>query len=103
MAVCGHEDKHLRFFDINSCSCVKDLVGHTDSVSSLWMSGNYLVSGGHDGSLRFWDVRTYQCLQEIPAHRKKYDEGVLCICQHPSFNLMASAGADSLVKLYNII
>ena len=103
LAVCGHEDKHLRFFDINSCSCVKDLVGHTDSVSSLWMSGNYLVSGGHDGSLRFWDVRNYQCLQEIPAHRKKYDEGVLCISQHPSLPLMASAGADSLVKLYHII
>ena len=103
LAVCGHEDKHLRFFDINSCTCVKDLVGHTDSVSSLWISGNYLVSGGHDGSLRFWDVRTYQCLQEIPAHRKKYDEGVLCISQHPTLPLMASAGADSLVKLYHII
>ena len=103
LAVCGHEDKHLRFFDINSCMCVKDLVGHTDSVSSLWISGNYLVSGGHDGSLRFWDVRTYQCLQEIPAHRKKYDEGVLCISQHPTLPLMASAGADSLVKLYHII
>ncbi|OMJ91111.1 hypothetical protein SteCoe_6370 [Stentor coeruleus] len=101
--VCGHEDKHLRFFDLNSCCCVKDLVGHTDSVSSLWMSGNHLVSGGNDGSLRFWDVRTYQCLQEIPAHRKKYDEGVLCISQHPSFSLMASAGADSLVKLYHNI
>ena len=103
MVISGHEDKHLRFFDTNSCICVKDLVGHTDSVSSLWASGNYLVSGGHDGSLRFWDVRTYQCLQEIPAHRKKYDEGVFCISQHPSLPLMASAGADSLVKLYHII
>ncbi|OMJ90507.1 hypothetical protein SteCoe_7094 [Stentor coeruleus] len=103
LVVSGHEDKHLRFFDVNSCSCVKDLVGHTDSISSLWMSGNSLVSGGHDGSLRFWDVRNYQCLQEIPAHRKKYDEGVLCISQHPSFPLIASAGADSLVKLYHII
>ena len=103
LAVCGHEDKHLRFFDINSCCCIKDLVGHTDSVSSLWISENYLVSGGHDGSLRFWDIRTYQCLQEISAHRKKYDEGVLSISQHPSFPLMASAGADSLVKLYHII
>lgn len=103
LAVCGHEDKHIRFFDLNSCTCIKDLVGHTESVSSLLMDkyGNYVISGGHDGSLRFWDMRNYQCLHEIPAHRKKYDEGVFSIAQHPNLPLLASGGADSLVKLFS--
>ncbi|CAG9334003.1 unnamed protein product [Blepharisma stoltei] len=104
LAVSGHEDKHIRFFDLNSCTCIKDLVGHTESVSSLLMDkyGNYVISGGHDGSLRFWDMRNYQCLHEIPAHRKKYDEGVFSIAQHQNLPILASGGADSLVKLYNM-
>lgn len=102
LAVSGHEDRRLRFFDLNTCSQIKDLAGHTDAVSSVYVhsSGNYVVSGGHDGSLRFWDVRNFQCLHELPAHRRKYDEAVHCLAQHPSLPLFASAGADSLIKIY---
>jgi striatin 1/3/4 len=102
LAVSGHEDRRLRFFDLNTCSQVKDLAGHTDAISSLHVhsSGNYVVSGGHDGSLRFWDIRKFQCLHELPAHRRKYDEAVHCLAQHPTLPLFASAGADSLIKVY---
>lgn len=102
MLIAAHDDKRIRFYDISSNTCIKDMVGHTDAVTtvSIDKSGLYLVSGGHDGSLRSWDLRKFQCLHEIPAHRKKYDEAVHTIAHHPSLPLMASGGADSLVKLF---
>mmetsp|Transcript_7358 Transcript_7358/g.13643 ORF Transcript_7358/g.13643 Transcript_7358/m.13643 type:complete len:454 (+) Transcript_7358:1040-2401(+) len=100
LVVSGHEDRRIRFFDLNSSSCIKDLVGHTDSVTALALHHNYLISGSHDGSLRTWDLRTYQCLHELPAHRKKYDEAVLTVSSHLTLPLIASGGADSLIKFY---
>lgn len=100
LVVSGHEDRRIRFFDLNSSRCVKDLVGHTDSVTALALHQNYLISGSHDGSLRTWDLRTYQCLHELPAHRKKYEEAVLSVSSHSTLPLIASGGADSLIKFY---
>jgi striatin 1/3/4 len=78
------------------------MVGHTDSISSLSIdsSGTYVFSGGHDGSVRAWDVRKFQCLYEIPAHRKKFDESVNVVLRHPTLPLLASGGADALVKIF---
>lgn len=100
--IAGHEDNHIRFFDHNSCQCIKDLVSHTDAVSALSVhpNGNYVVSGSHDGSIRFWDIRTFGCLDEIAAHRKKYDEAIYTIKHSENHPFFASGGADSIIKIY---
>lgn len=102
LVISGHEDKEIKLFDVNSNSCVRTFVGHTDSVSSLsnTKNGYYLISGGHDGALRCWDIRKQQCLYDIPAHRKKYDEGINFIASHPVENVFASCGADSNIKIF---
>ena len=74
-----------------------------DSITSLSLdaAGMVLVSGSHDQSVRFWNIlRTRTCTQEIPSHREKAREGVLDVEFHPSLPVMASAGADGVVKLY---
>ncbi len=38
----------------------------------------------------------------MPAHRKKYDEGIHCIVSHPNENLLASCGADSIIKIISV-
>lgn len=58
-----------------------------------------LISGGHDGAIRAWDLRTFQCIYDTVAHRRKYDEGVLSLAQSPNLSLLASGGADSLIKI----
>ena len=76
---------------------------HLDAVTSLAIdaSGFLLVSGGHDCSVRFWDILgSKACVQEITNHREKAREGVLAVEFHPSLPIMASAGADGVVKLY---
>ncbi|KAF9992322.1 hypothetical protein BGZ80_002940 [Entomortierella chlamydospora] len=105
LAVSGHEDRYIRFFDINSGSCSFSMVAHLDSVSSLDIdpSGLVLCSGGHDSSVRLWDIAssTRACLQEFTGHRRKGDEGVCAVQYHPTMpDLMATGGADSIVKIY---
>ena len=93
-------------------------------------AGLTLVSGGHDCSVRFWDIaggslvpreegasasnkatdssnegqasnaNTAVCRQEISSHRKKGHEGVLAVKYHPTAPLFASAGADSVIRIY---
>ena len=49
---------------------IKNLVGHTDSVTGLSahvLNPYVLLSVGHDGSMRTWDIRKYQCIHEFPV------------------------------------
>ncbi|KAG0206009.1 hypothetical protein BGX28_002511 [Mortierella sp. GBA30] len=105
IVVSGHEDRYIRFFDINSGACSFSMLSHLDAVSSLDIdpSGLVLCSGGHDGSVRLWDISssTRSCLQEFTGHRRKSDEGVTTVRYHPTLpGLLATGGADSIVKVY---
>jgi len=103
LLITGHEDKHIRIFDILTGQCTHSMLAHLDAVTSLSIdaAGFSLVSGSHDCSVRFWDVLgSRACVQEIPSHREKAREGVLDTEFHPTLPIMASAGADGVVKLY---
>lgn len=98
----GHEDKTLRVFDINSCSCIQQIGGFSSSLSSVSCdkTGNTLATGTHDGKIRIWDTRTYTCLDELSIHQPKFEEGTLSIDYASSLPLFATGGADSLVNLF---
>jgi striatin 1/3/4 len=100
--ITAHEDSNIRFYDSKSGQLISEMVGHKDAVSCLALdpSGLYFMSGGHDSSLRVWDVQTKHCVQEIPTHRKKYDESIHAIAYHPTKSMVASGGADSIIKLF---
>ena len=77
------------------------MLAHLDAVTSLSIdaAGFALVSGSHDCSVRFWDLLgTRECIQELTAAREKGREGVLDLEFHPTMPVLASAGADGLVK-----
>ncbi|OSD02797.1 WD40 repeat-like protein [Trametes coccinea BRFM310] len=103
LLITGHEDKHIRIFDINTGQCTHSMVAHLDAVTSLSLdaAGFLLVSGSHDCSVRYWEILgSKACKQENTSHREKAREGVLDVEFHPSLPVMASAGADGVVKLY---
>ncbi|CDO69008.1 hypothetical protein BN946_scf184834.g15 [Trametes cinnabarina] len=103
LLITGHEDKHIRIFDINTGQCTHSMLAHLDAVTSLSLdaAGFLLVSGSHDCSVRYWEILgSKACKQENTSHREKAREGVLDVEFHPSLPVMASAGADGVVKLY---
>ncbi|KAG0012355.1 hypothetical protein BGZ81_001642, partial [Podila clonocystis] len=105
VVVSAHEDRYIRFFDLNSGSCSFSMISHLDAVSSLDIdpAGLVLCSGGHDGSVRLWDLASANraCLQEFPGHRRRGDEGVCAVQYHKSMpKLLATGGADSVAKLW---
>jgi len=103
LLVTAHEDKYIRIFDLTTGQCTHSMLAHLDGVTSLSIdaSGFSLVSGSHDCSVRFWDLMGSRlCVQELTNHREKAREGVLDVEFHPSLPIMASGGADGVVKLY---
>ncbi|KAG1143109.1 hypothetical protein G6F37_011276 [Rhizopus arrhizus] len=103
LIISGHEDRHIKIFDIKSGECIQTLSGHLDAVTSLDIDsiGNTLVSGGHDSAIRLWNLNTFRNEQEFSAHRRKGDEGVLSVKFHKSYPWMLSGGADGIIKVYH--
>ena len=103
----GHEDNHIKFFDINSNKIITDFVAHTDSINDLCKGFNeyQLLTCSQDGSLRSWDLRggKNKLIFDIPAHRKKYDEGCFAIktFQLRGENYFATCGADGCIKIFS--
>ena len=100
--VTAHEDKKIRFYDSSSGKIVSQMVGHKEAVTSVSFdrSGLYFATVGYDSSLRVWDIGSKSCVQELPGHRKKFDESVNGVAYHHSQDLLATCGADSIVKIY---
>lgn len=95
----------IRFLDSNSGECVRNLGAHTSIVSSLTIdsTGETLISSCHESSIRFWNIASGNCMLELSAnltHRKKYGESIHTLAYHPTKPLLASGGADGIVKLY---
>ena len=105
--VTGHEDNHIKFFDINSNKIITDFVAHTDSVNDLCKGFNeyQLLTCSQDGSVRSWDLRggKNKLIFDIPAHRKKYDEGCFAIktFQLRGENYFVTCGADGCIKIFS--
>lgn len=101
--ITAHEDRWIRFYDVNDGTLLHAMVAHLDAVTSLAIDvhGLYLLSGSHDCSIRLWNIANKKtCVQEITAHRKKFEESILDVAFHPSKPFIASAGADAIAKVF---
>lgn len=80
---------------------LKELVAHTDSVTSLTFQqkSHEFGSSSHDGIVRLWDMRTFRCLTDVPIHCKKYDEAANTLLIHPTSMVIAVGGADGIVRM----
>lgn len=104
LGISCHEDGKLRWLDLrNSGNVVHEVAAHQEAVACLSIdasSGMYIATGGHDCRVRIWDIQTRQCLQDMSCHRSKNEEGIHDIIYHPKKQLLATAGADSQIRLF---
>ncbi|KAI8875402.1 WD40 repeat-like protein [Backusella circina FSU 941] len=73
IVVSGHEDRGIKFYDLNTGDCIQTVSGHLDGITSLDINptGNTLVSGGHDSSIRLWSMSEKSCIQEFSAQQQQ--------------------------------
>lgn len=105
MAAVSHDSGEISLFDHSAGKTTRTLTHNQSGVSaSLFAnSGLNLISGGHDGSINLWDLRTNKVVQELrTAHSTKFEEGVMGLAVHHDIPFFASAGADSLVNIFEL-
>jgi striatin 1/3/4 len=114
----GHEDGSIKLFDFQTSKLTTDIASaHKDALSSLSLnaSGMQLVSACQSGVIKVWDLRklgssissdasatTPLCTLES-GHQSKYNECILGLAVHPTMPFLVSSGADSLVKVYEMV
>jgi WD40 repeat protein len=84
--------------------CVHRFTASQGPVTALAIDskGETIFTGGTNGAVRLWSLRERRTTLDIPgAHRSKDGDAVLDIACHPSLPVLATAGADAIVKLWS--
>jgi WD40 repeat protein len=109
----GCHDGKVRLFDIAKGNLVKEIDAHTKAEPSpvysvLWANdGKRLISCSMQGSIKAWDVPSGAMAYEIKAYKEKeadngHKEGVFSLAISPDQTMLATAGGDRVIKLWNL-
>jgi len=117
--VTAHKDRKVRFTDPRDPrgNILESFCAAGDAVTSVALSQDSyeLITTGHDASIRVWDVRYIgrpggktNCVQDIEredTHQLKGPglEGALKVRMHSQLPLLATAGADGVVQLFDVV
>ncbi|MFM7098791.1 MAG: hypothetical protein ACKO16_15390 [Gemmataceae bacterium] len=109
----GCHDGKVRLFDITKGNVLKEIDAHTKAEPSpvynvLWTNdGKRLISCSMQGSIKAWDVPAGSMAYEIKAYKEKeadngHKEGVFSLAISPDQSILATAGGDRVIKLWNL-
>eukprot|EP00440_Ansanella_granifera_P044348 gb/GFBE01048067.1/.p1 GENE.gb/GFBE01048067.1/~~gb/GFBE01048067.1/.p1 ORF type:complete len:373 (+),score=72.93 gb/GFBE01048067.1/:1-1119(+) len=95
----GATDNTVRLFDLARGVEMGELQEHEDTVCALqfWGTSN-LVTGSSDGQVCIWRCSDYEILLKFRGHKA----AVTCLAVHPSGRMMASAGRDNRIQLWDL-
>lgn len=113
--VAAYEDGNLRTFDLatdnatstststsTSIKPKETLFAHPSPITSLTLSPSSptgVISASSTCNIRVWDLAKGVSVQDIESHRVKGGEGIVGLASGEG-NVVASAGADGLVRLW---
>eukprot|EP01129_Flabellula_baltica_P009084 TRINITY_DN364_c0_g2_i1.p1 TRINITY_DN364_c0_g2~~TRINITY_DN364_c0_g2_i1.p1 ORF type:complete len:449 (-),score=79.76 TRINITY_DN364_c0_g2_i1:62-1342(-) len=94
--ITGGDDCLIKIWDKGTCT--KQLEGHTDGISSLFLSpsGDYLISGSYDASIRLWSMNKETQPEVFVGHH----DAVNAVAQLNNLYFL-SGSSDRTIKLWN--
>lgn len=95
----GATDNAVRLFDLAKGVEMGELQEHEDSVSAVQFWGSNLITGSSDGQVCIWRCGDYELLLKFRGHKA----AVTCLAIHPSGRMMASAGRDQRIQLWDLM
>ncbi|KAF5835961.1 WD40-repeat-containing domain protein [Dunaliella salina] len=96
----GTSDAKVQIWDAGRAKQIRELVGHTNRVSSLAWSGTILSSGGRDSVICCWDVRKRRdeaCVARLTAHEQE----ICGLKWSPCGQQLASGGNDNALCIWD--
>ncbi|PSB03811.1 NB-ARC domain-containing protein [Merismopedia glauca] len=99
LVVTGHEDGHLRIWDLEQNRQLRLFPGHSSWVwDVVWTSdGEYLISASEDRTVRVWEVATGECIQVLTGHSDRVWRVAGC------GNRIVSASGDGTLKIWDLV
>lgn len=93
------EDRTLRVWDIERCSCVFVLQGHNMIVQNVAVApkNHMCVSTSNDQTVRVWELRTGQCVQTFTGH-SDWVRGIAFI----SDDWIITSSGDCTLRIWHI-
>jgi len=95
----GGSDHFVRLFDLSNGTELGDLQEHDSTVACIEFWGSTtLVTGSDDGFVCIWRTHDFELLLKFRAHKL----AVAAFAIHPSGRLLATAGRDRSVRLWDL-
>jgi WD40 repeat protein len=89
-------DRTVRVWRVEDRRCVEVLKGHTDTVCTVALTADAILSAGHDGTVRLWRNK------REPQVIEKRRGAILSIAVSPDSKTAAAGGVDGIITLLDL-
>jgi WD40 repeat protein len=98
----GGDDGTARIWDVKRGQVLLSWASDADKIDSLALTADgHFVTGADNGAVRIWDIRNIGEQRELCTLRG-HTAPVSAVCFGPSRNVLASAGWDQQVRLWDV-